>query len=89
MKKWNDARPVYNYCACMSALACRMQLSRLHVMHVHMQLRHMHVDVHVGGDHATCPLTRHTLASLATHVGTAMPAGTASACAYFLRLQML
>jgi hypothetical protein len=55
----------------------------------HAAARHMPIDAHVGGDRATCLLMHHTLASLATHVGTAMPAGTTSACARFLCLLML
>jgi hypothetical protein len=80
-----------------------LQLLRLHARHpmLHATVapacrartdavaRHMSVDAHASGDRATCLLILHTPASLASHVGTAIPAGTASACVRFLRLLML
>jgi hypothetical protein len=78
MKKWNGA------CRMLHATTTPTCRARTHA-----SAHHMSVDAYVGGNRATCLLMHHMLASLAVHVGTATPTGTASACARFLRLLML
>jgi hypothetical protein len=75
-----------NCCARTPALICCMQLLPYicpHMPHATAAL-HNHVQLHFRACWWACRWNH-----LAAHVGTAMSAGMASACAYFLRLLML